>query len=742
MKLRQKLAVVLASAMVMTAMPVVTMADSVNTLVKETTVVNEDHIFANSSNAPYIKVKLSDYDTDSSKNEVFYLTLDNAEWHYNANTKQLIDGDGEWKATNVAVQVMSKKVLKVTVNTGLGAEPIVRIPLLTQVDSGDAVVTVDPMGGHSSVTKGSYLFATTGDEVGTVSVDETTNLYTNGTIGDILITEDMVGAFNKGTQIELTLNNDEFIFVDADQIKTNLEYGFSNHSSTYIDADGKEVPYVTAKIKSGDKQVLVINIAPGLVGDSKGQIRLEGIKVKSTEKAPQTGDLTLTVEGDDINEISELTVAKIANYGTEITVEEVADIKAGTTEEVEFTLEEKVDDSITSGRYIDFTLNQGYFALEGKDDAETLAALKSAIKTLELNDSEKGIKITDFETNDDDEVIGFTVEVEATDDIDEINVKANVTADLETKGDITVKASGHGVAGEASAVIAVVKQPVTVTAEEAVLKVGLKGQTAGKITLTETEAGMLKSGKKLEVYLENASGITIAEEPTVKVTEGDLSIGEVEVEDVTNANGKVTGTKVVIEVKRASKSASTVEIKDFQMDTDRTVPQGSYDIELAGTALTELEDDSLTVEDFVVISTANTEDIIGSNGLVKGTSTFVIGESKYTMNGASVEMDAASYIQNPGYTMIPVRYVAEAFGVAKSDILFSDGTVTIFAGTRTIQLKNNSAIATVNGTPITMGTKIVIKEGRTYAPVGEIARLLGISTAWDNTTKTATFTNK
>ena len=104
-------------------------------------------------------------------------------------------------------------------------------------------------------------------------------------------------------------------------------------------------------------------------------------------------------------------------------------------------------------------------------------------------------------------------------------------------------------------------------------------------------------------------------------------------------------------------------------------------------------------------------------------------------------MDAPSYIQDPGYTMVPVRYVAQAFGVAEKDILFGNGTVTIFAGERTLSLTSGSATALVNGNPVTMGAKVVIKEGRTYAPAGEIARLLGINTTWDAATKTATFKN-
>ena len=172
---------------------------------------------------------------------------------------------------------------------------------------------------------------------------------------------------------------------------------------------------------------------------------------------------------------------------------------------------------------------------------------------------------------------------------------------------------------------------------------------------------------------------------------------------------------------------------------DRAVAEGTYYVKIGGQAFTA-DNDSIPAEDFITIGTPNTEDL-GSNGLRKGTSTFVIGESKYTVNGVVKEMDAASFVQDPGYTMVPMRYVAEAFGVEGSNILFSQGVTTIFAGSRTIQLTNGSNVAVVNGAQIKMATKVVIKEGRTYAPIGEVAQLLGVAKEWDNTAKTATFTN-
>ena len=77
MKLRQKLAVVLASAMTVTAVSVVTMAASTNSLTKETVKVQEDCEFTNSSTANALKVKFTD---NNVEDETFYLDIDNADW--------------------------------------------------------------------------------------------------------------------------------------------------------------------------------------------------------------------------------------------------------------------------------------------------------------------------------------------------------------------------------------------------------------------------------------------------------------------------------------------------------------------------------------------------------------------------------------------------------------------------------------------------------------------------------------
>ena len=103
-------------------------------------------------------------------------------------------------------------------------------------------------------------------------------------------------------------------------------------------------------------------------------------------------------------------------------------------------------------------------------------------------------------------------------------------------------------------------------------------------------------------------------------------------------------------------------------------------------------------------------------------------------------MDAAPFLTAKGRTMVPLRYVAEAFGVGPQQIIFYDGTATILFGTRTVQVKNNSNMAILNGVSIPMDEKMQIINSRTYVPIGEIARLLDIQVEWDQATQSATFT--
>ena len=719
MKLNQKLAVVLASAMVMSAVPVVTMAASTNSLTKETLKVAEDTVTTSNS----LKV---DFKDNNGEKEAFYLKLTNSTW-----AKEEVEKYNA-KNTGITYEYQNPTTVKVTVSAeALAKSTTQTLPILATVTGGDATVEIVTMGGNTTISTGSFVFATTSDAHVEVAVDakKLPNVYMSGKVADVVITETMTDAFKNLTDntIELEVANSDYKFGSLDSAELTYEYGFSGQNNT---VELKDIATL-----SSDQTILTIKLPTTLKSDGIGQLRIKGLAVKATTKTPAEGVVTFDVYGDALEAKTTLEVAKVSSYGSELTIDEdqAVEITAGQSKDVVFTLNETEPGSFVDGREVEFTIDKGYIMPvvktdENKYDENATIQKLNDVVTLNNTTVKGELEITDAIVKD-NKVVGFTAEMVANNDVDSIEVKMPVSATLQEEGDVTVKIAGRAIEEEVSAVITKINPALTVKSEAANLEVGVKGQTAGTITLTEANKAMFGAGKDITITIPSVAGITITDAPTVTVVNGDITMGEATVETVDDT------TVIKVPVKRASRTASTIEIKGIGFTVNNTVAEGTYDVVLGGSALSKTE--TMTLEDFLAIG----ETGLAANGLTKGTSTFVIGENKYTVNGVVKEMDAKSYIQDPGYTMVPMRYVAEAFGIKGNDILFSNGTATIFAGNRTIQLTNGSDVAVVNGVQIKMATKVVMKEGRTYAPIGEVAQLLGVSKAWDNTTKTATFTN-
>ena len=117
---------------------------------------------------------------------------------------------------------------------------------------------------------------------------------------------------------------------------------------------------------------------------------------------------------------------------------------------------------------------------------------------------------------------------------------------------------------------------------------------------------------------------------------------------------------------------------------------------------------------------------------------FQVGADYYTIDGKEYGMDGKTYIKEPGYTMVPVRYVAQALGV--NDIKFIDGKVTFIYNNQSIELTIGSTQATVDGTVVILGVPLELIEGRVYAPMGEVAKLLSVDKIWEKETQSACFT--
>ena len=810
MKLRQKLAVVLASAMVVTAVPVVTVASTTNKIVKSVSVLEKD------KKTTGVSLNM-EFDQAPDADEEFYLELTNANWldaddavaapadedenyltgpnQFNGPIvgktwakNQVITKDGVDHTVTIIYRRQSDAIVRVNVQDAQKGD-VINLPLPIKATGGVVSVAIKGEGSGSIVTEGSYSFISTGEKAASLSIGDLTTFYDDGELSPIILKETFLNSFassGKDMIVKVKLYDTDFEFVKGSDVTVEGSYGFMGKFSvdavTGFTTDTTKIKFA---VDSDDKSVGYIWLSKDLATNAKslGRLTIKGIKVDSDEKDLEIGDLLAditTVERVNSNDFTsnqttadlvggaeldkdynDIVISKIANYGAYIKMkdEKAVDIVAGRDEEVTFEVIESVDDVFVGSRTVTLALkdNEGatdksYFMIStdqknnplGKlldnDDSRKIvdkieyvwkdeADLKDTYWTGKGMFKAKEIKVTLKDADGDGKDLNDNEKI----DKFKIKTKIYVPVGQQDKKTIDITGQLRGVDEFKSATAVNVIDPFDVTFDKTTLKVGLQDQKGGKISIAEKDKKMFMKGSMVLSIVDGSKendGIKIEDKGNLTVT------GDLKRTDLGDANAN-TAQKITL--KRESKAASTLTMDGMLITVDRTVPEGFFDLKLTGDAIDEYDGDYV-INDYIVIGTPNTDDITDS-GLTKGTATFVIGESKYVLNDIEYQMDAPSYIQDPGYTMVPVRYVAQAFGVGQNDILFGKGTVTIFAGERTVQLTNGSNVAVVNGVSIAMGTKVTIKDGRTYAPAGEVARLLGVTTAWDSATKTATFKN-
>lgn len=129
---------------------------------------------------------------------------------------------------------------------------------------------------------------------------------------------------------------------------------------------------------------------------------------------------------------------------------------------------------------------------------------------------------------------------------------------------------------------------------------------------------------------------------------------------------------------------------------------------------------------------------IGASTIVELT----IGSKTAYINGKAQAMDTAP-INRKNRTMLPVRFLANAFGIDDKGIEWIPATRTaILKNTDvTIEITIDAPAMTVNGNKVALDSPAIIESNRTYLPVRAIANALGVSDdniVWEASTNTAT----
>ncbi|MBT9281113.1 MAG: copper amine oxidase N-terminal domain-containing protein [Hydrogenibacillus schlegelii] len=110
-----------------------------------------------------------------------------------------------------------------------------------------------------------------------------------------------------------------------------------------------------------------------------------------------------------------------------------------------------------------------------------------------------------------------------------------------------------------------------------------------------------------------------------------------------------------------------------------------------------------------------------------------------SVEGASViTMDAAPFIEN-SRTYVPVRYLANALGVADANVKWDESArlVTLAEpGFPTVEMTIGEKRVTSNGKATATDVAPVIRDARTMLPAKYVAEALGYTVEWDAQTKT------
>jgi hypothetical protein len=111
-----------------------------------------------------------------------------------------------------------------------------------------------------------------------------------------------------------------------------------------------------------------------------------------------------------------------------------------------------------------------------------------------------------------------------------------------------------------------------------------------------------------------------------------------------------------------------------------------------------------------------------------------VGTATALVNGQSVTLQTAPIIRS-GLTLVPLRFVAETFGVSPVwDGVFQ--IIDLSLGTRTVRLQIGQRFAAIDGKRVALEAAPIITGGVTMIPLRFIADTLGADTQWEAATRT------
>ena len=572
---------------------------------------------------------------------------------------------------------------------------------LDQEDIGDVTLTVDEVGDSNvyvskELVIGVITESTEGDMKITVKDAETKIGFDGGELSRVTISDiDEAGA---ATKLVLELDED----LDFDSAKTVVT-GTSILTKVFKDNT------LTLTLANEFAEVIVTPF------------------VSEVAKGASTGDVVLDVTAYDAAgkslESTDAVIGQISDYDVTIKAvekgeKEIPSLYGGEEATIKVTLTGVVG-SFTNDRTIDFTL----------DGADVTTASIKNITGLDSLDYD-----VDGDLADDGE---FSFKVNGN-SLDELEFEMKIFTDVSKDGAVTLTAESRDF-DDLTVDVAEVTPAYTVEVSKVTeIKKGESLATAD-IVIKEAKAGMFETDQFLVLSLNDnySDGLVFGSDYKLAFT-NNMDADD----DLVSTEGTSRGDKntLVLEITDASnKEAGTITISDVLVNVSGSEVDGIKDLE---TFLVTAKD----LKEAIKLSTGEEEDadytvdyvnVVKEYGVTATTTVFVIGSKAYTVNGVAMTANEAPYVAGKGYTMLPVRALAESLGL-KADWNSNTKTATFSNDSKVASVTMGADTMYVNGTPIPLNAKAEIKNGSTFIELRSLASAFGVELQWDAATKTVT----
>ncbi|OOO00750.1 MAG: hypothetical protein ATN35_00065 [Epulopiscium sp. Nele67-Bin004] len=579
------------------------------------------------------------------------------------------------------------------------------VPLYVEITGNSPVLIIEGNGGISSQTiklsDGELADAPIQVEFGNI---KNISASGKGVISDITISEMLAGALNidGGTDVEISIKampNLGFDVKVGDEVSLYGTTGLAGNIAT-----------ATVKSISSDTQTIIVNISQTNQANIRGALTLQNIPVGLIDRQVLLPERAIEVDVAVHATAATGVVGQITDTGLQIGVEENLILSAGETTDVTVTMEEMTAGSLSRNQTI-------YVSAEGLNILSVEETVTDGVqispKTGRTGDIEEiELRVTTaFDTNLANKIT-FTFEAQ---------VQNNYS------GDITIVAESRDFETVQEVVVGEVVEIFKSNFVGAEIRVGYRNQIGGQITLAEISPESLQKDKQIVIDIDNSYGVTI-ESANVVATNGlqlDTKIVDGAIVITILSDSYDVSSISISDIAFTANNSASEGYYDLRIGgsalsmVNKSATSGS---------LNESMKHAVVAKDFLKVGTKNTYRNIEAMLNIK------TGEA--SLNGTSVELVTTPYITDDNRTMVGVRDLVTMFEIPDDSINVVGSTVTIVSDDNVVQLTNGSREMLLNGTQITMDGEMQIVDGRTYVPVRYIAQAFGLNVSFSGDTIT------